>query len=762
MALTRRVWIAGGVALAIVVVLTLVVLRYRGELDRGPEEPVVVQKPEAPPDLAKLRDQFRSGVEAAIRGEGPAAVRQLSSFNFGPRAVEEYRLYYLARGHKAAGNAAASRATLARLWRRNPRLVHAPEAGSELANLHAAAGALHHAANVYADAASKGDGAPAVAAATRWQELETRFATGDLAGLYDAAHLIAIRAPRSKQAGDAIAVLRGLGGIQETQPLQLTPHERLERALSLIRDGDPRLALQELTALESAAPSSMALPIRLNRGLALHQLRRFEESITVLEPLTSGYFRYAIPAIYTLAKNYRVVSASINPMVSKTIIEKKQVGTVKVRTGKGKKRKTVTKPKFQNVKKTIQLVDLPKKAKKESYDRLATERLKDLLQLPLSPTTRLEVLHSLIETASAKNQDEYVMELVTAATKVNENVDPGLQFVWNKGWSAYTRGDLAAARRNFRFIADTYGNPNVKRQSEYWHARTIERQGEKEEAAAVYQRLASAPYADLYAMHAISRGAKRQEPKAESQAAQKDWGEIAEKEMPSELALAYELTALSNFRDARLEIQKNQKRENQHYADALLSDIYNSTGNPILMYMTIRRAFPKLATVEQDSVPPYFRKLYYPVKYHDEIKKYAARNGVDPHLVMGLILQESYYNPLAKSRVGATGLMQIMPPTGKELAQRLRIPFATSRLENPSVNIQLGTLYLRNLIDLFKGNTYLAVASYNGGQGNVMRWRRASPAKPLDEFLESIPFPETRNYVKRVTILRSSYSRIAG
>jgi soluble lytic murein transglycosylase len=66
------------------------------------------------------------------------------------------------------------------------------------------------------------------------------------------------------------------------------------------------------------------------------------------------------------------------------------------------------------------------------------------------------------------------------------------------------------------------------------------------------------------------------------------------------------------------------------------------------------------------------------------------------------------------------------------------------------------------LMRLFNGNTYMAVAAYNAGQGNVAKWKRGAPRKPLDEFLESIPFQETRNYVKRVTMLRSAYSRLAG
>ena len=175
------------------------------------------------------------------------------------------------------------------------------------------------------------------------------------------------------------------------------------------------------------------------------------------------------------------------------------------------------------------------------------------------------------------------------------------------------------------------------------------------------------------------------------------------------------------------------------------------------MMRSARRAFPHLATVEQDSVPPYFLRMYYPRKYEDAIMKYARQNNLDPYLIMGLVHQESTFNPLARSPVGAVGLMQLMPPTAKELARRLR---SSANVEDPEVNIRLGTFYFRQLVDMFGGVVQLAVASYNAGMGNVMRWRRAAPKKPLDEFIESMPFPETRNYVKRVTMLSASYRRL--
>lgn len=760
MKLSRRKWLIGSAAVVAIIAGILGTAYFvvgGGPAERRAEK---ASEPEAPPDLEKLRPQFAAGLEALQRDDGAAAAREFGSFTFGSRAVEEYRLYFLAQAHQLAGNRSAARLALAKLWARPPKFVYDSDSGFNLAALYAGVADWSHAASTIDAVAARSDVAN-IAAAARWEALEWRMYQGDLPGLLFDARSIVIKSPRSPQVTPALAVVRSVTGVAPTDAIRLSAAERLERAVGLMRDGDPQAALNELNALAPSAPENLRDPLALNRGLALNQMRRFEDSNKALEPLTSKSYRVAIPALYTAAKNYRVLGASINPLVNKTIVEKKQVGTTKVKVGKGKKAKTVTKPRFANVKRTVQLVDLAKKNKKEEYERLSTERLKDLLQLPLSQPVRLEVLNTLIANAESKNQDEYEQELIRQVVKIDRTADPGLQHFWDKAWAAYARGDLNGAKPLFRFIADTYLNPNVRRQNNYWYARTVERLGQKEEASRIYQQLAAAPYDDLYAIHAASRGATRQASKTNPLTMNRpDWGVIAEKNIPQELRLAYELTALADMRDARLEIQRNMNPQNDPYANALLADLYNIIGDSDLLYRSIRRAFPQLATVEQDSVPAHFLKIYYPVKYVDSVRKYAARNRIDPYLVMGLILQESSYNPHAKSRVGATGLMQLMPATGKELGARLHVPFSVARLETPEVNIELGTFHLKNLIDMFEGNTYLAVASYNAGQGNVLKWKRAAAGKPLDEMLESIPFSETRNYVKRVTMLRSSYSRM--
>ena len=746
----HRRLIVGGLAVlfvgAIAGAIYFFIWPERHEERRG--RTLVNQKPEAPPDLEKLRTAFAAGLDALNHKKAADAVQQFSSFTFKKRDVEEYRLWFLGQAQQQNNEHPAARATLAQLWARDPKGLERDDAGLALTSLYAEAGDYRHvfdtAVALALHAASSDNGA-----AARMAAMQAAMANGDASAVLFAARSLAIDNPATAQAGDAVAVVQSLTSLAPDRPIKLTPRERLERAVSFLRDGDPQNCFDEIAFQEQlGVPADLKLPVQLNKGLALQQLRRFDDSNKLLDPLDSAPDRFAVPALYFAAKNDRILSASINPIVNKVI-------TVKQRVKVKKKFKTV------NVKKTVQLVDLAKKAKKDMYDALATRRLKDLLPLSLAPDVRIEVLNTLIDAAEAKNQDGYERELIAQLAKVDPSQEAGLQHLWDKAWAAYARGDLNGAVEQLTFIRDNYRNPNVKRQTSYWIARSQERLGKKEEAAAAYRALAAAPYEDVYAKFAEQRGAPHATATNNPLTMNRpDWRDVAEQNMPRELRLAYELTALADARDARAEIDKNRTRRNQPYADALMSELYNYSGDTLSMMRSLRAAFPQLATVEQDSVPPYFLRMYYPIKYENAIRKYSRKNGLDPHLIMGLIHQESFYNPRTKSSAGAIGLMQLMPATGKELGSRLFHGFSVARLENPEVNIELGTMHFRYLVDLLGGKVELAIASYNAGQGNVLKWRRAAPGKPMDEFLESIPFSETRTYVKRVTMLGAAYARM--
>ncbi|HXH39117.1 MAG TPA: tetratricopeptide repeat protein, partial [Thermoanaerobaculia bacterium] len=512
----RRGWVIAVVGVMVPVMLVMTVLYVRPHRRRN-REFVVPAVPEAPPDLEKLRPSFDAGLDAIRRGDGAEAVKQLSSFTFGKRAVDEYRLYYLANASQVAGDRAGARTTLARLWRQHPAFALRADAGLNLGGLYAAITDWRHAAQVFGGVAAQADNS-AIAASASWSAIDSSFAHGDIASVLYGARNIAIRNPRAAQAPHAIELVRALTGLAKDAPMKLTDAERLTRAVSLLRDGDPQSALDELSALETSGVSEdLRMPVQLNRGLALNQLHRLDDSSKILDPLASGPYRIAIPAIFTASQNYRALSASINPMVTKTIVVRQQVG--KTKAGK---------PRFAKVKKNIQLVDLARKAKKDEYDRLASERLKDLVSLPLADEVRIDVLNTLIGAAEAKNQDAYEKELIDQLAKLDPTQEAGLQHFWDKAWAAYARGDLNGARELFAFIRDSYHRANTRRQAMYWYARCGERLGRKDEAAAAYHELASAPYDDIYAIEAEKRGAKRQVSNVNPLSANRpDWRDIA-------------------------------------------------------------------------------------------------------------------------------------------------------------------------------------------------------------------------------------------
>src|SRR5205809_3030913 len=272
-------------------------------------EIVAPTRPEAPPDLAKLQPKFSTALDAMRRGDPASAARELSSFSCGKRAVEEYRLLYLASARQAAGQLTSARLDFADLWSRPPKMVNWGVAGFALGGLYARGGDWSQAANVFGAIARRADES-VPAANARWQLINAKFAAGEIDDVLQVARDIAVKNPTTAQAGDAIAIIRSLTSLPPTAPITaLTAGQRLERAVSLLRDGSPDNAVAELNTFPLTGEfAPLRLPIELNRGLALNQLRRYDDSTRVLEPLTSGPYKIAIPAVYTASKNYRALS----------------------------------------------------------------------------------------------------------------------------------------------------------------------------------------------------------------------------------------------------------------------------------------------------------------------------------------------------------------------------------------------------------------------------------------------------------------------
>ena len=165
----------------------------------------------------------------------------------------------------------------------------------------------------------------------------------------------------------------------------------------------------------------------------------------------------------------------------------------------------------------------------------------------------------------------------------------------------------------------------------------------------------------------------------------------------------------------------------------------------------LKRYAPDYLYMRIDSAPAEFWKLAFPIPYREELERFARQNNLDPFLVAALARQESEFNPKAVSVSSARGLTQIMPSTGRELSRRLRIrPYSTARLFQPQVNLQMGTYYLRSVVDSVDGRWEAALAAYNAGLSRAKDWSTWGEFREPAEFVETVPFTQTREYIQIV------------
>ena len=191
------------------------------------------------------------------------------------------------------------------------------------------------------------------------------------------------------------------------------------------------------------------------------------------------------------------------------------------------------------------------------------------------------------------------------------------------------------------------------------------------------------------------------------------------------------------------------------------AQIYASFGETYRAMKALKRALPYAASAPIKSIPLAYWRILFPQAWWETIRTESAKNGLDPYLVASLIRQESEFNPSVVSYANAYGLMQVEPSAGKMLARQEGVSgFQTFQLLNPDMNIRLGCRYLRQLIDRFGGVEEYALAAYNAGESRVVDWQAAGPYHGLDEFVESIPFTQTREYVQAILRNKEIYRSI--
>jgi soluble lytic murein transglycosylase len=191
------------------------------------------------------------------------------------------------------------------------------------------------------------------------------------------------------------------------------------------------------------------------------------------------------------------------------------------------------------------------------------------------------------------------------------------------------------------------------------------------------------------------------------------------------------------------------------------AQMYESFGETTRALQAMKRSKLPFFSLPVSDVPMAYWQLVFPRPYWAQLESDARANGVDPYLVAALIRQESEFNPEAVSRKSAYGLMQLLPSVGKSLAKKEgERHFNTSELLDPSTNLRLGTQDLRKSIDRYNGQVEYALAAYNAGDSPVHQWMSTNNYKDMAEWVESIPYTETREYVQGIVRNRELYRAV--
>jgi len=202
---------------------------------------------------------------------------------------------------------------------------------------------------------------------------------------------------------------------------------------------------------------------------------------------------------------------------------------------------------------------------------------------------------------------------------------------------------------------------------------------------------------------------------------------------------------------------------NDGQAHLLAMELARSAQAPHVGLRYMKSFAPDYLSTPFEQMPRSFWELLFPMPYQKDLVRNAKIQNLDPYMVAALIRQESEFNPGAISHKSAYGLTQIMPATGKQLARRDGVRrFRASMLFQPATNLKLGEHYLRSMLDQWGGKWEETLASYNAGKNKVIEWLSWSSFGEPAEFVENIPFTETREYVQAVLRNASIYRRLYG
>ncbi len=328
---------------------------------------------------------------------------------------------------------------------------------------------------------------------------------------------------------------------------------------------------------------------------------------------------------------------------------------------------------------------------------------------------------------------------------------------WRAGWLNYRMGQFPEATRYFDEQIRLFPQATETMGALYWRGRLYEaRENNPQMAVSNYRAILRVAPHFFYAQMAQQRLAALGNTQAGNEASMSHFQPLPAPKLvetfPEASPHLAKARLLANAGMGEYVAREIAADPDFGSASALAeAQIFTSYGETFRALKAAKRAIPYSASAPIPAIPMVYWRILFPEPYWETIKSESAKNNLDPYLVASLIRQESEFDHTAVSYANAWGLMQLLPSTGKQMAHAEGLKnFQTSQLMDPALNIKLGTRYLRQLMDKFGGAPEYALAAYNAGDGRVEDWRSNGPYSGMDEFVESIPFTQTREYVQAI------------
>jgi len=345
---------------------------------------------------------------------------------------------------------------------------------------------------------------------------------------------------------------------------------------------------------------------------------------------------------------------------------------------------------------------------------------------------------------------------------------------WKTAWLTLRMGRNDDAKKLFDEQIAMYPGANETSAALYWRARLAEEDNQPGMARAYYQKLSDRFRNYYYAE--LGRERLKKLPQAADPAGQYplldhipplEHGEkVTLSELPSDDLHLQKAELLGNgglVDFAVRELQAAASADGGNWGPSETAQLYIDTGHYDRAIEVMKHSVPSYFAVEIPTLPRAYWEALFPRPYWSDLKRFSVANGLDPYLVASLIRQESEFNPLAVSRANAVGLMQLLPRTGKVVAHEVDMRrYNPTQLFTPAVNLQLGTRYFRGMVDKFGGSFEQALAAYNAGSDRVEEWMGQGQYRDAPEFVESIPFTETREYVQAIMRNTAVYKQLYG